>query len=111
MEKEDIEFFEGIGVSCKVMSLYQSFYFDQGILIAKNLKTKENILEFKKICFSNGAQYYTKKKTFEEQLKIVPGLSKDHSGNTFHMAISVAIEYLPKLLMDNRDEKINDIIR
>mgnify|MGYP003552756021 FL=1 len=55
MEKEDIEFFEGIGVSCKVMSLYQSFYFDQGILIAKNLKTKENILEFQK-------------KTFEELL-------------------------------------------
>lgn len=98
MEKEDIEFFEGIGVSCKVMSLYQSFYFDQGILIAKNLKTKENILEFQK-------------KTFEEQLKIVPWLSSDHTGNTFHMSINVAIEYLPKLLMDNRDNKIDEIIR
>jgi hypothetical protein len=42
---------------------------------------------------------------------MVPGLSDQHSGNTFGLALRAAIAYLPQLLVNRRDSKIDTIIK
>jgi hypothetical protein len=99
MKAEDRSFFESLGVDFTqgIGEDYNIFAFEQGILIAEKLQTKENILEFKD-------------KSFDEQMIMVPGLSDGHSGNTFGMAIRAAIAYLPQLIVNKRDIKIDNII-
>lgn len=100
MRKEDKEFFESIGVKFEVGfgEQYNTFALEQGILIAEALQTKERIIEFKDM-------------DWEVQKKMVPGLSNEHSGNTFGLALRGAIAYLPQLLVNKRDDKIDTIIK
>lgn len=100
MKKEDREFFESIGVKFDegFGEKYNTFALEQGILIANSLETKEKIIEFKDM-------------DWEDQKKMVPGLSDEHSGNTFGLALRGAIAYLPQLLANRRDDKINTIIK
>jgi hypothetical protein len=49
--------------------------------------------------------------SFDEQRKMVPGLSDKHSGNTFGMALQAAVAYLPQLSINRRDIKIDNIIK
>ena len=98
MLKEDIEFFESIGVNFSGdWGEYTKFSCSQGILIANVLQTEERILEFNKL-------------PFDEQKKTVPGISDEHSGGTWSIAIRSAISYLPMLLVNKRDKKIDDIL-
>ena len=98
MLEEDKQFFESLGVEFKGdWGEYTKFSASQGILIANVLETKEKILEFNRL-------------SWEEQKKIVPGLSDEHSGGTWSIAIKLAIEYLPMLLVNKRDKKIDDIL-
>ena len=94
MIQEDIDFFESKGV--KLNDPYTIFGVSEGILIAECLETKEEILKFNSLSFS-------------EQKKLVP-ISDEHSGGTFNLAIKSAIIYLEKLKQDKRDHKINHII-
>ena len=73
---------------------YNIFACEQGILIAETLQTKEEIVKFHKA-------------DWEDQKKMVPGLSTSHSGGTFGMSCQLAISYLPMI----RDEKIDTIIK
>ena len=100
MKKEDREFFESIGVDFKVGfgEEYNIFSFEQGILIAEKLETKESIIEFSQMAYT-------------EQYKMSPGLSREHSGNTFGMAIYAAISYLPQIIINKRDKKIDSVIK
>jgi len=99
MTKEDREFFEEIGgkLDGGFGLKYNLFCCEQGILIAEACQTKENIVDFNKL-------------PFEKQLEMVPGLSDDHSGNTFGLSCRFAIAYIPMLLINKRDRKIDDII-
>jgi len=98
MTTQDLDFFkeklgdlnEGFGYE------YNIFCCEQAIIIATALQTKDKIIEF------NKADSNT-------QFKMVPGLSDDHSGNTFGMSCKIAIAYIPRLIENVRDEKI-DII-
>ena len=47
---------------------------------------------------------------WEEQKRLVPGISDDHSGGTWGLAINAAVRYLPMLLVNKRDKKIDDIL-
>lgn len=76
---------------------YNIFCCEQGILIATKLETKDAIIKYHKSDSS-------------EQNKLVPELSNEHSGNTFDMACRLAISYLPQLLVEKRDKKIDDIL-
>ncbi|MCR4285081.1 MAG: hypothetical protein NUV97_03510 [archaeon] len=69
---------------------YELFCCEQAVLIAKACETKEGVQKFKD----------TEK--FEEQMKMVPGLSDGHSGNTFGCACSLAYWYLeqPEIVKD-----------
>lgn len=97
--QEDLDFFqEKIGdLNSGFGFEYNQFCIEQGILIAKALRTKEKILEFFK-------------KDAENIKKSVPGFSDDHSGNTYSLSFRFAIIYLEKLKVDERDQKINKII-
>jgi hypothetical protein len=98
MLEQDKQFFESLGIEFKgEWGDYKIFSASQGILIANVFETKEKILEFNKM-------------SFEDQKKIVPGLSDDHSGGTWSMTIRFAIDYLPMLLVNKRDKKIDDIL-
>ena len=101
MKKEDLEFFENLvgkeNIDAGFGRQYNLFAMEQGILIAEALQTKEAIIEFNK-------------KGWDEQKSLVPGLDDGHSGNTFGMAIRFAVAYLPQLLVNRRDEKIENII-
>ena len=98
MKIEDLDFFkeklgdlnEGFGYQ------YNIFCCEQAIIIANSLKTREKINEFHK------ADWNT-------QSKMVHGLSDDHSGNTFYMSCRLAIVYLPRIIENLRDDKINII--
>lgn len=100
MNNEDLDFFknlvgdlsEGFGYD------YNIFCCQQAIIIANALETKERIVEFHKA-------------DWEEQMKMVPMISSDHSGNTFGMSCRLALCYLPQLKVNNRDEKIETIIK
>jgi len=101
MKKEDFEFFENLvgkdQIDAGFGRQYNLFAMEQGILIAEALQTKEAIIEFKD-------------KGWDEQKKLVPGLDDGHSGNTFGMALRFAIAYLPQLLVNRRDERIDSVI-
>lgn len=60
---------------------YELFCCEQAIVIANTLKEPLKITEFKEL-------------GYEEQRKMVPDLSEDHSGNTFGMAVYLAYWYL-----------------
>jgi hypothetical protein len=100
MKKQDKDFFESLGVKFNggIGEKYNIFALEQGILIAEALETKDKIIEFKDL-------------DFDEQKKLVPGLSDEHSGNTFGLALRSAIAYLPQLLVNKRDDKIETIIK
>ena len=76
---------------------YNYFACSQGILIANVLEDEQKIIEYNKL-------------GWEEQKKIVPGISDDHSGGTWGLAINAAVRYLPMLLVKKRDKKIDDIL-
>lgn len=101
MKKEDLEFFENLVGSDNIDAgfgrQYNLFAMEQGILIAEALQTKEAIIEFKD-------------KGWDEQKKLVPGLDDGHSGNTFGMALRFAIAYLPQLVANRRDDRIDSVI-
>ena len=101
MRKEDLEFFENLvgkdNIDAVFGRQYNLFAMEQGILIAEALQTKEAIIEFKD-------------KGWDEQKKLVPGLDDGHSGNTFGVALRFAIAYLPQLLVNRRDERIDSVI-
>jgi hypothetical protein len=99
MTKEDKHFFENLGVNFESGFGYEYniFSIEQGILIAETLRTKEKIMEFKD-------------SDYDMQKKMVPGLSDEHSGNTFGIALNSSISYLNKLLVDDRDTKIDAVI-
>lgn len=60
---------------------YELFCCEQAVLIADACKTKEGVQKFKD-------------QKWDEQMKLVPGLSDGHSGNTFGCACSLAYWYL-----------------
>ena len=99
MLEEDKIFFESLGVRFDGDSgEYNYFACSQGILIANTLETEEKIIEYNKL-------------GWEEQKRIVPGISDDHSGGTWGLAINAAVRYLPMLLVNKRDKKIDDILK
>ena len=102
MLEEDKIFFESIGVKFEdengKFDSYKHFACSQGILIANILETKERILEYNNLG------------SWEEQKRIVPGISDEHSGGTWSLAINAAVAYLPMLLVNKRDKKIDDIL-
>jgi len=108
MLEEDKIFFESLGVKFKDGSRfddYKYFALSQGILIANALETEEKIIEYNKL-------------GWEEQKRLVPGISDEHthfldagrSGGTWGLAINAAVRYLPMLLVNKRDKKIDDIL-
>jgi len=101
MKKEDLDFFENLvgkdNIDAGFGRQYNLFAMEQGILIAEALQTKEAIMEFKD-------------KGWNEQKKLVPGLDDGHSGNTFGMALRFAIAYLPQLVSNRRDDRIDSVI-
>jgi hypothetical protein len=101
MKADDLKFFEDVigveNLNGGFGKEYNMFSLEQGILIAEALQTKEAILDFNKA-------------SWEEQKRLVPGLSDDHSGNTFAMACRGALTYLPQLIVNRRDAKIEEII-
>lgn len=97
----DKEFFESIGVKFEdengKFDDYKYFACSQGVLIANELETVDKIKNFNNL-------------SWEHQKNIVPGLSDEHSGGTWSLAISAAVVYLPMLLVNKRDKKIDDIL-
>ena len=70
MLEEDKIFFESLGVKFEGdFGEYNYFACSQAILIANVLETEEKIIEYNKL-------------GWEEQKRIVPGLSGEHSGGT-----------------------------
>lgn len=61
---------------------YEMFCCTQAIDLANHFKTPKAVQEFAKI------------EKWEDQLKAFPGLSEDHSGNTFSISIKLAYLYL-----------------
>ena len=99
MTEEDKKYFESKGFNFKsgFGEEYNTFVCDEAIIIAKELKTKDDIIKFHKL-------------HPDEQKKMVPLLDmKAHSGNTLDMSCRFALAYLPKLIVDNRDDKFNMI--
>lgn len=102
MKLEDLEFFENLvggkeNIDAGFGREYNIFSMEQGIIICEALETKENIIDFSK-------------KDWNEQKALVPGISDDHSGNTFNMAMRFAIAYIPQLLVNKRDSRIDSVI-
>lgn len=101
MKKEDLDFFENLvgkdNIDAGFGRQYNLFAMEQGILIAEALQSKEAIFEFKD-------------KGWDEQKRLVPGLDDGHSGNTFGMALRFAIAYLPQLVANRRDDRIDSVI-
>lgn len=99
MTQDEKEFFESIGVKFDsgLGTRYNTFCCEQGVLISEYLRTKEKIIEFNKT-------------STEIQKVMVPGLSNEHSGNTFQLSCKFAIAYIPRLIVMDRDRKIDDII-
>ncbi|MEN6293177.1 MAG: hypothetical protein ABFD07_14345 [Methanobacterium sp.] len=101
MIETDKEFFESIGVKFEdengKFDDYKYFACSQGVIISNALETKERILEFNNL-------------SWEEQKRLVPAISDDHSGGTWSLAMSAAIAYIPMLLVNRRDKKIDDIL-
>lgn len=97
MTTNDIEFFKSIGVKFDekddLGNRYITFCCEQAILISESLRTREKIEIFNKA-------------NWDEQKRMVPGISDDHSGNTFSVACKLAIHYIPML----RDKRIDDIL-
>ena len=102
MKVEDLEFFENLvgkkNIDAGFGREYNLFAMEQGIVIAEALQTKEAIIEFKD-------------KGWDEQKKLVPGLDDGHSGNSFGMALRFAIAYLPQILVNRRDDRIDSIVK
>jgi hypothetical protein len=102
MRAEDLEFFENLvgkeNIDAGFGRQYNLFAMEEGIKIAEALQTKDEILRFSNL-------------DWDEQLKLVPTLDDGHSGNTFGMACRFAIAYLPQLLVNRRDERIDSIIQ
>lgn len=97
MNNSDLEFFKSIGVKFDekddMGNRYITFCCEQAILISETLRNKEKIEAFYKA-------------DWDEQKKMVPGISDDHSGNTFTQTCKLAIHYIPML----RDKRIDDIL-
>jgi len=100
MIESDLQFFENLigNIEKGFGREYNIFCCEQGIEIAKSLETKERIIEFSKM-------------DYEDQKSLVKGLSNDHTGNTFGMSCRLAIAYIPELLVNKRDRKIDEIIK
>ena len=102
MKAEDLEFFENLVGKDTINEGfgrdYNIFSMEEGIKIAEALQTKEEIVKFHKL-------------DWEDQKRLVPTLGDGHSGNTFGMACRFAIAYIPQLLANKRDEKIDSIIQ
>lgn len=101
MTNEDKKFFEQLFGGLENMEKgfgydYNIFCCEQAILISE-LGSKEAIVDFNK-------------QDWKKQKEMVPGLSDDHSGNTFGMACRLAISYLPQVKAIKRDDKINKIL-
>ena len=92
------EFFEALYSTDFFEVPYNIFCCEQAILISESLQSEDNIINF------NGVGW-------DEQVKLVNGLSNDHSGNTFQMSCRMAIQYLPILKSGKRNDKINDILK
>ena len=101
MLEEDKIFFESLGVKFEdekgEFDNYKYFACSQGILIANVLETEEKIREYNDL-------------GWEEQKRLVPGISDEHSGGTWGLSINAAVRYLPMLLVNKRDKKIDDIL-
>ena len=101
MLEEDKTFFESLGVKFEdekgEFDNYKYFSCSQGILIANALEDEEKIREYNNL-------------GWDEQKRLVPGISDEHSGGTWGLAINAAIRYLPMLLVNKRDKKIDDIL-
>ena len=101
MLEEDKIFFESLGVKFEdekgEFDNYKYFACLQGILIANALEDEEKIKEYNNL-------------GWDEQKKLVPGISDEHSGGTWSLAINAAVRYLPMLLVNKRDKKIDDIL-
>lgn len=100
MTQEDREFFDKVTDNSLDKGLgldYNLFCCEQAILISDALQTKENILDFTK-------------KGWDDQIKLVPGLSTEHSGNTFGMSCRFALSYLPVTHAKIRDGKLNQLL-
>jgi hypothetical protein len=67
-----VSFSEGFGLD------YNMFCAEQAIIICETLRTEQAIINF------NGVDW-------NEQVKMVTGLSHDHSGNTFEISCRLAI--------------------
>ena len=102
MKEQDLVFFENLvgkdTINGGFGRDYNIFSMDEGIKIAEALQTKDEIIRFSKLDW-NG------------QKELVPSIDDGHSGNTFTMAIRFAIAYLPQLIVNKRDEKIDSIIQ
>ncbi len=98
MLEEDKIYFESLGVKFEGdFGQYNYFACSEGILIANTLQDEQKIIEYNKL-------------GWEEQKRIVPGISDEHSGGTWGLAINAAVRYLPMLLVNKRDKKIDDIL-
>ena len=100
MTVEDRKFFEEkLGDLSEGFGLqYNLFACEEAIKISTSLETKDKIIEFHKA-------------DWEKQKSMVPSISDDHSGNTFDMACRIAIAYIPQLKINQRDEKIDIIVK
>jgi len=102
MRAEDLEFFENLvgkeNIDAGFGRKYNLFAMEEGIKIAEALQTRDEIVKFHGL--SN----------WEAQVNLVPTLDDGHSGNTFGMACRFAIAYLPQVLINHRDERIDSII-
>lgn len=99
MEKSDLDFFKNLigDIDSGFGKEYNIFCFSEAVKIATKLCNKDEIIKFHK-------------EAFETQVKMVPDLDNSHSGNTFDMSCRLAISYLPQLLVNKRDGKIDKII-
>ncbi len=102
MKAEDLEFFETlVGGQEKLEEgfgrQYNMFAMEEGIKIAEALQTKEAIVNFSK-------------SDWDDQKTLVPTIDDGHSGNTFGLACRFAISYLPQLLINKRDSRIDSVI-
>jgi hypothetical protein len=84
----EIAFSEGFGLD------YNMFCAEQAIIICETLRTEDAIINF------NGVDW-------NEQVKMVTGLSHDHSGNTFEMSCRLAIKYLRIFKSIKRNDNYN----
>ena len=106
MRAEDLEFFENLvgkeNIDGGFGRQYNLFAMEEGIKIAEALQTRDEIVKFHGLSSWEAPDL--------DEVNLVPTLSDGHSGNTFGMACKFAIAYLPQLLVNRRDERIDSVI-